>query len=204
MKTLLFVLLPFLLAQVNGSSNDSTSDGFTDKARPIKTFEWWGPNFQIEFDIKIKANATISDWHNVLHVTTGQDGWTGQETGGSRIPGGWLHPSDSEEISAYMFVQMEVNGTFNSHWHKLGYNDHYVELHQQDGNFSLIVNNTIEWSLPNGDQSYENVQFWLPDPWHLPAEDVAEIKNVVAVSFDSIQLPYEAFHLQFAYKDCYN
>ena len=188
MKTLFFVLLPFLLAQVNGSANNSPSNGFPDKARSIKTFEWWGPNFQIEFDIKIKANATISDWYNILHATTGQDGWTGQETGGSHIPGVWLHPSDSEEISAYMFVQMEVNGTFNSHWQKLGYNNHIVELYQQDGNFSLVVDNTTEWSLPNSDQSYENVQFWLPDPWHLPAEDVAEIKNVVVVNGPNCQM----------------
>ena len=185
MKTLFFVLLPFLLAQVNGSSNDSPSNGFPDKARSLKTFEYWGPNFHIGFDIKIKANKTISDWHNILHVTTGQDGWTGQEALGSRIPGVWLHSSDSE---AHMFVQMEVNGTFNSHWHKLGYTDHNVELHQRHGNFSLIVDNVTEWSLPNGDQSYENVQFWLPDPWHLPAEDVAEIKNVVVVNQPNCQM----------------
>jgi len=167
---------------INQSLGKTPNEGVNEKAVLIKTYKQWGPNFHIRFEIKIKPNISpkISPWHNVLHFTTGHN----FETRGSRIPGVWLYPSDSKDrkkIAAYLYVEMELNGIFHPHWQKMGYNNNKVELQQKHGLFSLIVNDVIEWSLPIGGQSYENVQFWLPDPWHLPAEDMADIKNVVVV-----------------------
>ena len=165
---------------INQSRVETPYEVVNEKGNLVKTYRNWGHNFHIGFEIKIKPNIStnVSRWHNVLHFTTGRN----FETRGSRIPGVWLYPPDRKGIAAYLYVEMQLNDTFHPHWQRMSYNDTKVELHQKDGNFSLIVDDATEWSITTGDQNYENVQFWLPDPWHLPAEDVADIKNVVVVN----------------------
>ena len=151
-----------------------------------KTFPRWGPEFHIAFDVQIKpkANWKKSGWHSVLHLTTGPD----YETPSSRIPGVWLYPSKKKKFAAYLVVQMQVNGTIHEKYYGLrgskrkGSDNVKVDLRQKYGAFKMTVDDQRLWSQNTGEQSWQNVQFWLPSPFNLPASDVAYIKNVVVVN----------------------
>ena len=146
-----------------------------------KTFKRWGPNFHVGFDVQIKpkANWKGSGWHNVLQLTTGPD----FEGPSSRIPGVWLYKSNTTKIEGYLIVIMEVKGTFHRHQQGLTGHDYmHVDLHQAHGALKMTVDDQRVWSLTTGDQSWLDVQFWLPSPFSLPASDVANIKNVVVIN----------------------
>ena len=161
-----------------------------------KTFPRWGPNFHVGFDVQIKpkANWKGSGWHNVLQLTTGPD----FEGPSSRIPGVWLYKSNTTKIEGYLIVIMEVKGTFHRHQQGLTGHDYmHVDLHQAHGALKMTVDDQRVWSLTTGDQSWLDVQFWLPSPFSLPASDVANIKNVVVVNEPRhnarLQIPSELF-----------
>ena len=161
-----------------------------------KTFPRWGPNFHVGFDIQIKpkANWKGSGWYNILQLTTGPD----YESPSSRIPGVWLYKSNTTKIEGYLIVMMEVEGTFHRHQRGLTDHDkHNIDLHQEHGALKMTVDDERVWSLTTGDQSWQDVQFWLPSPFSLPASDVANIRNVVVVNEPRhnarLQIPSELF-----------
>ena len=158
-----------------------------------KTFKRWGPNFHVGFDVQIKpkANWKGSGWHNILQLTTGPD----YESPSSRIPGVWLYKSNTTKIAAYLQVVMEANGTFHQHIQGLmgsklkGSDNIRVDLRQKYGALKMTVDDQRVWSQTTGDQSWQDVQFWLPSPFSLPASDVANIKNVVVVNEPTSKRP---------------
>ena len=147
-----------------------------------KTFPRWGPNFHVGFDVQIKpkANWKGSGWYSILQLTTGSNS--------SRIPGVSLYKSNTTKIAAYLVVIMEVNGTFHKHEQGLmgsklkGSDNIKVDLRQKYGALKMTVDDQRVWSQTTGDQSWQDVQFWLPSPFSLPASDVANIKNVVVIN----------------------
>ena len=151
-----------------------------------RTFPRWGPEFHVAFDVQIKpkANWKGSGWHSVLQLTTGPN----KEGPSSRIPGVWLFKSNTTKFAAYLVVVMEVNSTFYRHKQGLmgselkGSDNIRVDLRQKYGALKMTVDDQRVWYQSTGDQSWQDVQFWLPSPFSLPASDVANIKNVLVVN----------------------
>ena len=164
----------------------SLKETLEGKGHLEKTFPRWGPNFHVGFDVRIKpkANWKGSGWHNILQLTTGPD----FEGPSSRIPGVWLYKSNTTKIAGYLIVVMEANGTFHRHKQGLmgsklkGSDNIKVHLRQKYGALKMTVDDQRVWCQTTGEQSWQDVQFWLPSPFSLPASDVANIKNVVVVN----------------------
>ena len=156
-----------------------------------KTFPRWGPNFHVGFDVRIKpkANWKGSGLHNILQLTTDKQATNNDfDSPSSRIPGVYLYPSNATKIAAYLVVQMEVKGTLHTEKYGLrgskqnGSDYVQVDIRQKYGALKMTVDDQRVWSLTIGDQSFQDVQFWLPNWTNLPASDVANIKNVVVVN----------------------
>merc|ERR1712136_146944 len=147
-----------------------------------KTFERWGPNFHVGFDVQIKSKAKWSNGerYNILQLTTGPKY--------ESIPGVWLEVAfptkDQPEITAYLVVGMNGKGFGGRIKAPLeGYGSIKVDLRLKYGAVELTVDDQrISDHIPIADKSWQDVQFWLPSPFSLPASKVANIKNVVVVN----------------------
>ena len=78
----------------------------------FKTFDQWGPDFDIKFDIKVLRNPQ-TEWVNVMHFTTRSDcvdSAPGSNCGkGTRVPALWLHYNKYEGLEFFCSVSMKKN-----------------------------------------------------------------------------------------------
>ena len=78
----------------------------------FKTFDRWGPDFDIKFDMKV-LRSPKSEWTNIMHFTTRSDcvdSAPGSNCGkGTRVPGLWLHYNKYEGLELFCSVTMTKN-----------------------------------------------------------------------------------------------
>ena len=132
----------------------------------VTTIDKWGPNFNIKFSLKILKKPT--DWYNLLHLTTGED--CCQK--GTRTPAIFLN-SDANNV--YMLVCIALGEGKKSPrrtdtWYWMDLHRWYnIEMTQKNGNFSLKVNDTLEWQTESVDQALTRVNWYQGDEWYKPA-----------------------------------
>ena len=112
------------------------------------------------------------EFHNVLRLTTGRD-WP--VTPGTCIPGVWLHYRNGKPEMAvrivmttpqlHRYITMEMNKQY------------FVELVQAEGFFTLKINREQVWHVNSGSATFQNVKYYLSDPWHPSAGEVAIIST---------------------------
>ena len=105
--------------------------------------------------------------HNILHLTTGGDCCGA----GTRIPGVWLYSRNGRPYlhaavamtrsQIYKNIALEMN------------NQYFVELVQADGFFSVKINGEQVWRVNSGSSAFQNVKYYLSDPWFPSAGKVA-------------------------------
>jgi len=152
--------------------------GGIEKGNLVKTFSNFGPDFTITFDMKITEfpgdQYPHSNYYNILHLTTGEDS---SEAGG-RIPGLWLcnicenqrgTPSMLATIAmtkyTFQYITLEMNKQY------------FVELIQAEGFFTVKINHEQVWQVNSGSATFQNVKYYLSDPWFPSAERVGIIST---------------------------
>ena len=84
----------------------------------FKTFDQWGPDFDIKFDIKVLRNPQ-TEWVNIMHFTTRSDCKDSAPRSncgkGTRVPGLWLHYNKYEGLELFCSVSMKKN-EHNKYW----------------------------------------------------------------------------------------
>ena len=78
----------------------------------FKTFDQWGPDFDIKFDMKVLRNPQ-TEWVNIMHFTTRSDCKDSAPRSncgkGTRVPGLWLHYNKYEGLELFCSVSMKKN-----------------------------------------------------------------------------------------------
>ena len=107
-----------------------------------------------------------------MHFTTGNNNVT-EGKQGSRIPGIWLNSYQLQGDKTYFYVSIEnVLGKGNNvKTHIINLNEWYsIEMNQEDGQFTLIVNGVTAWTVTEtvfSQQSvFQDVKWYQSDPWH--------------------------------------
>jgi len=141
----------------------------------VKTWAFWGPNFNISFDIKVLKKPDT--YHSVMHFTTGSNDVNQGGKQGSRIPAIWLNSYDLQGDKTYFYVAMEHytrgdGGKLHEMKQFIGMNlnEWYsVEMSQRDGQFTLKINGATV-TFPNTAFSkqpvFQDVKWYQSDPWH--------------------------------------
>ena len=119
----------------------------------------------------MKITEVPVDWHNILHFTTG-DNCCGA---GSRIPGLFLNSDDG---NPYLNAAIAMTGLIKAQSIELEMNKQYfVELIQAEGFFTVKINHKQEWQVNSGSATFQNVKYYLSDPWYPSAGEVAIISR---------------------------
>ena len=124
----------------------------------VKTFSKWGPDFAIQFEFKILKRP--AEWHSLLHLTTGENCCEK----GSRIPGIFLN---SDGQGTYMYLTIAMTGREKTKKHWLDLNKWLsMELNQKNGQFSVVLDGVVVWTVESGQEQFQNVQFFLSDKFY--------------------------------------
>jgi hypothetical protein len=145
----------------------------------VQTFDNFGPDFTITFDLKITKLPVR--WHNILHLTTGESCCAA----GTRIPGVWLYYHNGKPFLRAV-ITMTTSGSQNLDI-LLEMNRQYsVELVQKDGVFSLkVIYRAIGLAWPtvrrihSGSASFQNVKFYWSNKWDPSAREVAVLSRLI-------------------------
>jgi len=130
-----------------------------------RTFSNFGPDFTITFDMRITEVPV--DFHNILHLTYGRDCCEA----GTRIPGVWLNSSNGKP---YLHAAIAMTRYFTTQNFALEMNKQYfIELVQAEGFFTVKINHEQVWQLNSGSATFQNVNYYLSDPWYPSAGEVA-------------------------------
>ena len=115
----------------------------------------------------MKITKTPVGYHNILHLTTGEDCCEA----GSRIPAVFLNSTDGKPFlhapiamtrdQIYKDITLEMNKQYS------------VELVQALGFFSVKINGEEVWRVNSGSLTFQNVKYYLSNPWDPSAGDVA-------------------------------
>ena len=67
--------------------------------------------------------------------------------------------------------------------------DYTINLIQRNGVFSVQVNGSEMWNVKTGSTVYRNVKYYLSDPWHASAANVAKFGTFKVVSGGDTSFP---------------
>ena len=113
------------------------------------------------------AEVPKHDHHNILHLTTGEDCCEA----GTRIPGVWLKYNNGKP---YLHAAMAMTRSQIYQNIALEMNTHYfIELAQAEGFFTVKINHEQVWQLKSGSATFQNVKYYLSDPYWPSAGKVA-------------------------------
>ena len=119
----------------------------------------------------MKITEVPVDYHNILHLTTGEDG--GEV--GLRIPGVWLNSNDGK---SYLYPAIAMTRSGINQNIALDLNKQYfVELVQAEGFFTVKIDHKQAWQVNSGSATFQNVKYYLSDPWYPSAGEVAIISR---------------------------
>jgi len=137
----------------------------------FKTLDTWGPNFNIKFDIVLNKNP---DWSSVIHLTTYNGNcWKHK---GCRLPGVWLTTRNSKPN---FFFASSMAGKHDFIFVPIKLNQYYtIELSHKDAKFIVTMNSKVVWNISSGVSTFNDVKFWLSNPWYRSAQDFARITNL--------------------------
>ena len=149
------------------------------KANPVKTFKNYGPEFYVEFKIRISSSFPIDRWINILHVSNG--GNAGAH--GNRFPAIWLYKNNQ-------FHQFHICSTVN-HYTNYCYNYNYYTI-ELDHDYQIVVSQQYNdqtqlvykiffdgkelHSIVNTNgKTFDVVTLYLSDPWFTSINGFGEI-----------------------------
>ena len=150
------------------------------KANPVKTFKNYGPEFYVEFKIRISSSFPIDRWINILHVSNG--GNAGAH--GNRFPAIWLYKNNQ-------FHQFHICSTVN-HYTNYCYNYYYYYNIELDHDYQIVVSQQYNdqtqlvykmffdgkesHSIVNTNgKTFDVVTLYLSDPWFTSINGFGEI-----------------------------
>ena len=135
----------------------------------------WNDEFTITFDVIVTSELT-DDWHNIFHVTTGND----IHTSGSRIPGVWVNKGK------YFHVCFGVSGNHN-YCKNYNYNLdqlYHIEISQkkqsnEEALYTISVNGTIFHEVINTTPMiFQDAKLYLSDPWYKSFASYGTLSNL--------------------------
>ena len=153
------------------------------KANPIKTFKNYGPEFYVEFKIRINS-APKEIWTNIFHVSNG--GNAGAH--GNRFPAIWFNKNN------YFAFCSTVNDFYNyGYGYCFDYNieldqDYQIAVSQQYSDQSQLVykifldGKEIHSIVNSNGKTFDVVTLYLSDPWYASINDIGEIWDFTILS----------------------
>jgi len=178
--------------EVDTCSNSETLT-FNDAKRGhlVHTFDTWGPNYLISFDIRMNKKLTnVEKWHNIFHFTA-----TGNNccSAGDRIPAVWIRDgaflwpdfngSTLDKSEEHKFIPMVIN-----QWYHVRFSQ------EQIGSSAVRFTGEVDganvtWTWPMPSTQYKNVKWYQSDPWHASIGELGDafsIKNMIVMNnYDS-------------------
>lgn len=149
----------------------------------MRTFDTWGPDFNIKLDLKVLQKPP--GWHNIIHLTTGED----NVMPGARIPGLWIN---SNTRGTYLYVSVTFTEEKNDKKYWIDLDKWYkIELNKENGDFSFLVNSNVKWKIDAGEVEFKNVKWYQSDRWFNSAvfdpgeksiQNMIEIRNLQATN----------------------
>ena len=117
----------------------------------------------------MKITEVPVDYHNILHLTTGEDCCEA----GTRIPGVWLKYNNGKPYlhAAIAMTRSQIYQNIALDTNK----QYFVELVQAEGFFTVKINHDQVWQVNSGSATFQNVKYYLSDPWYPSAGEVAII-----------------------------
>ena len=121
---------------------------------------------------EVPVPVTYDDYHNILHLTTGEECCEA----GTRIPGVWLNSNNGKP---YLYPAIAMTSNLDKHCNiALEMNTQYfVELVQEKGFFTVKINQEQVWQVNSGSATFQNVKYYLSDPWWPSAGKVATLSR---------------------------
>ena len=140
----------------------------------------YGPEFYVEFKIRISSSAPKEQWTNILHVSNGAD----NGAHGNRFPAIWF------QNAKYFHFCSTVNDNVNYHF---DYNieldqDYQIAVSQQYNNQTQLVykifldGKEVHSVVNTNGKTIDNVTLYLSDPWYASIKDIGEIWDFTILS----------------------
>ena len=151
------------------------------KANPIKTFKNYGPEFYVEFKIRMNsAPKYLSTWTSILHVSNGANCCAR----GNRIPGIWFRKDN--HFTFCSTVNYSGNHVFD---YKIALGqDYHIVVSQQYNNKSQLVykiffdGKEVHSVVNTNRKTWDSVTLYLSDPWYASIRDIGKIWDLTVIS----------------------
>ena len=146
----------------------------------MKTFDQWGPNFKISFEVYLNKEPTDNKWYNVYWMTATGVNSLGP---GDRVSGFWFHREGGKWQFQYdtgnsYNVRMQVMGDMETgRWHK-------VEIEQKktsenSAKYTFSLNGEVKKSANVNLKTYRNVKYYQSMPGRDAMGDRATLRALV-------------------------